>query len=60
MPYKKVTIIDGHNVACSDSGVLVVNDCISVLGVGTHVALNVLGKDTKKKIVTWWKSVRGF
>jgi len=57
---KSRAMIAGHSVTCSKAGVLVVDDNInlSVLPVGTHAHLNVLGSETKKQIVKWWKSVR--
>ena len=56
-------VIDGYNVHCSPEGTLWVvkppnGPSISVLTRGTHAALDVVGKTTKKKIVRWWKKAR--
>jgi hypothetical protein len=57
------TQIDGYRVTCSKHGTLTVfrpfaADDISVLPRGTHAALDVLGAETKRRIVVWWRSVR--
>jgi hypothetical protein len=55
---RDATWIDGNLVGISKGGTLFVqtkdNKSISVLKLGTHAALNVLGEDTKKKVVVWW------
>lgn len=69
MNYK--TTIDGHIVEEKNAkvgsmesglwmkrGILVVDDAISVLPRGTHAALDILGKPTKRRIVAWWKAVK--
>ena len=59
---RRMQEIDGCRVECFPAGVLVVTPpngaIISVLPVGTHDALNILGMNTKKKIVRWWKEQR--
>lgn len=50
--------IAGHEVACSEHGVLIVDDVASVLPRGSHAALNFLPKEEKRQIVAWWSAVR--
>ena len=52
------TTIDGHALRVSPNGVLIVDNRITVLPRGTHVALDSLGLNTKRQIVSWWRRKR--